>query len=80
MLRRVKEMVLPNLPAKTVSVEKCPLLETQQEKYNEILSEFKEVCVSEETSNYMGYFMKLRKIANHPLLLRYYFSVSIEMY
>ena len=76
MLRRLKENVLKDLPPKTICVEKCPLLADQREKYNEIMDEFKAQCESEFNSDYMIFFMKLRKMANHPLMLRYHFTVN----
>ncbi|XP_065216787.1 SWI/SNF-related matrix-associated actin-dependent regulator of chromatin subfamily A containing DEAD/H box 1 homolog [Planococcus citri] len=74
MLRRLKENVLKDLPPKTVSVEKCPMLVDQQIKYNEILDEYKALCEAECNNDHMIFFMKLRKIANHPLMLRYHFT------
>lgn len=80
MLRRLKENVLKDLPPKTITVEKCPLQIDQQKKYNEIMSEFKAQCESEFNSEYMVFFMRLRKMANHPLMLRYHFTVIFENY
>lgn len=79
MLRRLKENVLKDLPPKTIAVEKCSLQPEQKVKYDDILMEFKEVSEAKEpnSNSYMSYFMMLRKMANHPLLLRYHFTVSI---
>lgn len=75
MLRRLKENVLRDLPKKTVTIEKCSLNADQMIKYNEILEDFKNDDPS-EANKYMTCFMTLRKMANHPLLLRYYFTVN----
>ncbi len=80
MLRRLKEDVLRDLPKKTVVVEKCPLMPQQKTKYDQIVKEFTEDTVDRDPNCYMMYFMLLRKMANHPLLLRYHFSVSLWFY
>lgn len=79
MLRRLKENVLRDLPPKTIAVEKCALQPDQKVKYENILLEFKEVSEAKDSNCHMAYFMMLRKMANHPLLLRYYFTVCIFM-
>lgn len=75
MLRRLKEDVLRDLPAKTNTVEKCSLIPEQRLKYDAIVKDFKIDAVAKDSNCYMVYFMMLRKMANHPLLLRYHFTV-----
>lgn len=77
MLRRLKENVLRDLPPKTITVEKCKMLPEQKVEYDNILMEFKEISEAQDSNSHLVYFTMLRKMANHPLLLRYYFTVSI---
>lgn len=75
-LRRLKKDVLSFLPKKSEIVEKVKLLPDQMQKYQMIVDEYKHIDPSSE--NYMGrgssIMMDMRKLANHPLLMRYYFS------
>lgn len=75
MLRRTKDLVLRDLPAKTVSIEKCSMTDDQLSKYQDMKNEFKAVLETKEANCHMMYFAYLRKLANHPLLLRYHFTV-----
>lgn len=75
MLRRLKETVLKDLPEKTISVRKCDLLPDQRVKYDELVAELKGNYGVQDSNSYMMYFMMMRKMANHPLLLRYQFNV-----
>ncbi|CAH0773294.1 unnamed protein product [Bemisia tabaci] len=71
-LRRLKRNVLKHLPRKDVSVIKCTMVPEQASKYNELLAEFKQ---TEKFENlYMTMITSLRKMANHPLLLRYHYD------
>jgi len=75
-LRRLKKDVLSFLPKKTEFIEKVPLLPDQLEKYQYVIDEYKNIDPT--TESYMGrgssIMMDMRKIANHPLLMRYFFS------
>lgn len=75
-LRRLKKDVLSFLPKKTEIVEKVKLLSDQMQKYKMIVDEYKNIDPSSDA--YMGrgnsIMMDMRKLANHPLLMRYYFS------
>ncbi|KAK9499348.1 hypothetical protein O3M35_002399 [Rhynocoris fuscipes] len=74
-LRRLKADVLGNLPDKTSTVIYCKLHPEQKEKYLELVSEVKSCSQNHNTEyNYMSSFMQLRKLANHPLALRYIFT------
>jgi SWI/SNF-related matrix-associated actin-dependent regulator 1 of chromatin subfamily A len=75
-LRRLKKDVLSFLPKKTEVIEKIQLQADQMQKYQYVIDEYKNIDPTND--NYMGrgnsIMMDLRKIANHPLLLRYFFS------
>ncbi|XP_058445908.1 SWI/SNF-related matrix-associated actin-dependent regulator of chromatin subfamily A containing DEAD/H box 1 homolog [Malaya genurostris] len=76
-LRRLKKDVLSFLPPKTEKIVKTPMLDSQKEKYHSLVNEYQTVTgvikSSTEISG-MSIMMDMRKLANHPLLLRYYFS------
>ncbi|CAB1319322.1 unnamed protein product, partial [Coregonus sp. 'balchen'] len=62
-LRRVKSEVLKQLPAKEEKLVFCPMSEKQQQLYQTM----RELC---------NVMMQLRKMANHPLLHRQYFTTE----
>uniref|UniRef100_A0A3P9HKK4 DNA helicase n=1 Tax=Oryzias latipes TaxID=8090 RepID=A0A3P9HKK4_ORYLA len=72
-LRRVKSEVLQQLPAKEETVEFCPMSEKQIPLYQNLFKKLKTAVIGEkrELSNVM---MQLRKMANHPLLHRQYYT------
>ncbi|XP_050542472.1 SWI/SNF-related matrix-associated actin-dependent regulator of chromatin subfamily A containing DEAD/H box 1 homolog [Daktulosphaira vitifoliae] len=76
MLRRLKCDVLKSLPVKTVVVTEIKMTEHQKTRYSTLVDEIKEASKEKETSenNHMMWVMMLRKLANHPLLLRYHFE------
>lgn len=78
MLRRLKADVLKSLPVKTVVVNKVDMTEHQLIRYKTFTDEIKEASKEKETteSNHMMWLMMLRKLTNHPLLLRYHFEAS----
>lgn len=80
MLRRLKADVLKSLPVKTVVVNNVLMSEHQQTRYNTLVEEIKESSKSKETTenSHMMWLMMLRKLTNHPLLLRYHFEVSFK--
>lgn len=75
-LRRLKKDVLDFLPQKVEKLEKIKLLPTQKQQYQDLVYEYKHIDTSND--NYMGrgttIMMDMRKLANHPLLLRFYFT------
>ncbi|KFB41039.1 AGAP009980-PA-like protein [Anopheles sinensis] len=76
-LRRLKRDVLSFLPPKKEIVLKTPMIDSQREKYNETVNEYQQATgvIKENTEvSGMAIMMDLRKLANHPLLLRYYYS------
>ncbi|AWP07256.1 putative SWI/SNF-related matrix-associated actin-dependent regulator of chromatin subfamily A containing DEAD/H box 1A-like [Scophthalmus maximus] len=74
-LRRVKSEVLKQLPAKVEKVESCSMSEKQQVLYKNLLKKLKASTTGEkrELCNVM---MQLRKMANHPLLHRQYYTTE----
>ncbi|XP_054274758.1 SWI/SNF-related matrix-associated actin-dependent regulator of chromatin subfamily A containing DEAD/H box 1 homolog [Macrosteles quadrilineatus] len=71
-LRRLKVDVLKDLPTKTSTVVKCAMEEDQAAKYAELLEEARDDTGREINS--MTIMMRLRKMANHPLTLRYHYQ------
>ncbi|XP_063051745.1 SWI/SNF-related matrix-associated actin-dependent regulator of chromatin subfamily A containing DEAD/H box 1A [Engraulis encrasicolus] len=74
-LRRVKTEVLKELPPKTDMVERCSMSPKQKELYTALFSKLKHTPPGErrELCNVM---MQLRKMANHPLLHRQYYTTD----
>ncbi|KHN88348.1 SWI/SNF-related matrix-associated actin-dependent regulator of chromatin subfamily A containing DEAD/H box 1 [Toxocara canis] len=68
-LRRLKANVLSCLPKKSERVIRCKMSAEQQEIYDDLVREFRELEASAEKTN-AGRLMQLRQIANHPLLYR----------
>ncbi|KAF5270701.1 hypothetical protein FQA39_LY01439 [Lamprigera yunnana] len=73
-LRRLKQDVLQDLPKKTDELVRVPMVPTQLEQYKELIYQFqnlgKDVC----TYDAMTMMSDLRKLSNHPLLLKYYYQ------
>ncbi|KAA0703827.1 SMARCAD1B [Triplophysa tibetana] len=72
-LRRVKSEVLKQLPAKEEQIEFCGMSERQQKLYSGLFDKLKRSSNAEkrELTNVM---MQLRKMSNHPLLHRQYYT------
>ncbi|NXY81742.1 SMRCD regulator, partial [Alcedo cyanopectus] len=76
-LRRVKDEVLKQLPPKKDLVELCAMSEKQEQLYCDLLNKLKKTINSNEKNSDMGnVMMQLRKMANHPLLHRQYFTAE----
>ncbi|XP_042325389.1 SWI/SNF-related matrix-associated actin-dependent regulator of chromatin subfamily A containing DEAD/H box 1-like [Sceloporus undulatus] len=74
-LRRVKEEVLKQLPPKKDIVEWCEMSDKQENLYQDLFSSLKKSIDSHEKNTEMGnVMMQLRKMANHPLLHRQYYT------
>ncbi|XP_015671176.1 SWI/SNF-related matrix-associated actin-dependent regulator of chromatin subfamily A containing DEAD/H box 1 [Protobothrops mucrosquamatus] len=74
-LRRVKEEVLQQLPPKKEIVERCEMTEKQEQLYQDLFSCLKKSMDGQEKTSEMGnVMMQLRKMANHPLLHRQYYT------
>ncbi|XP_030376686.1 SWI/SNF-related matrix-associated actin-dependent regulator of chromatin subfamily A containing DEAD/H box 1 homolog [Scaptodrosophila lebanonensis] len=75
-LRRLKKDVLNNLPKKYSYVEKVPMTTSQKQYYTELIDYYSnnkgEICSSERSG--IAIMMEMRRIANHPLLMRHYFT------
>lgn len=71
-LRRLKVDVLHDLPKKTSTIVECDMEESQVFKYAQLVEKFK---LSENSDlSHMSIMMDLRKMANHPLTLRYQYD------
>ncbi|XP_052851743.1 SWI/SNF-related matrix-associated actin-dependent regulator of chromatin subfamily A containing DEAD/H box 1 homolog [Drosophila gunungcola] len=79
-LRRLKKDVLKNLPKKLSLVEKVPMSTQQKHYYKEVVEYYSnnkgEVCSSSDRAG-IAIMMEMRRIANHPLLCRHYFTDEI---
>lgn len=75
-LRRLKKDVLNFLPKKTEVLEKIQLIPSQKEQYQALVDEYKNIDSVSESFRGSGttIMMDMRKLANHPLLLRFYFT------
>ncbi|XP_078699109.1 SWI/SNF-related matrix-associated actin-dependent regulator of chromatin subfamily A containing DEAD/H box 1-like [Branchiostoma floridae x Branchiostoma belcheri] len=76
-LRRLKRDVLTQLPKKHEQVERCPMTDTQVELYNDLKARLSRSLKTEDGSSTLsGAMMQLRKMANHPLLHRTYYTLD----
>ncbi|KAJ8401611.1 hypothetical protein AAFF_G00379280 [Aldrovandia affinis] len=76
-LRRIKSEVLKQLPAKEERVEFCPMSQKQQELYSSLFNRLKRSANTEtEKRDLSNVMMALRKMANHPLLHRQYYTTE----
>ncbi|CAK6950556.1 SWI/SNF-related matrix-associated actin-dependent regulator of chromatin subfamily A containing [Scomber scombrus] len=74
-LRRVKSEVLKQLPAKEEKTEFCSMSEKQQVLYQKLLKKLK-ASTNGEKRELCNVMMQLRKMANHPLLHRQYYTTE----
>ncbi|MFT7817869.1 SWI/SNF-related matrix-associated actin-dependent regulator of chromatin subfamily A containing DEAD/H box 1B-like [Arapaima gigas] len=72
-LRRVKSEVLKQLPAKEEKVEFCPMTTKQEELYDALFKKLRGSTTGEKR-DLCNVMMQLRKMANHPLLHRQYYT------
>lgn len=73
-LRRLKSEVLRDLPVKTEQVIRCSLDTKQHKLYQNLVAEFNAEADANKEFNGIGMMMQLRKLANHPLLIRDYYD------
>lgn len=76
-LRRLKKDVLQSLPTKTEHKVKIKMTTTQREQYNELVESYKSengIVKATHDQSGMAMMMDMRKLSNHPLLMRYYYS------
>ncbi|KAA0713944.1 SMARCAD1A [Triplophysa tibetana] len=74
-LRRVKRDVLKQLPPKVEKIEMCPMSEAQQKLYEKLFKRLKKAA-AEDKRELCNVMMQLRKMANHPLLHRQYYTIE----
>nr|XP_033814110.1 SWI/SNF-related matrix-associated actin-dependent regulator of chromatin subfamily A containing DEAD/H box 1 isoform X2 [Geotrypetes seraphini] len=74
-LRRVKSEVLKQLPPKQDHIEFCPMTDKQDQLYADLYNKFKKsISSSDKSTELCNVMMQLRKMANHPLLHRQYYT------
>ncbi|KAK2586766.1 hypothetical protein KPH14_011794 [Odynerus spinipes] len=73
-LRRLKSEVLCDLPQKTDEVIRCNLIKKQDRMYKNLVEKFSAEANESTEVNGVGMMMQLRKLANHPLLVRDYYT------
>ncbi|CAH1799314.1 unnamed protein product [Owenia fusiformis] len=78
-LRRLKQHVLKQLPAKIEHVEVCPMAFEQRELYDDLIQQFRNSLKEDDQRKNLekqgkSMFMQLRKVANHHLLNRNTYS------
>lgn len=77
LLRRLKKDVLTFLPPKVTEIVNIKMTETQRQKYLAVVEEYKsekKIAEAERNVSGMTVLMDMRKLANHPLLMRFYFT------
>ncbi|XP_041855219.1 SWI/SNF-related matrix-associated actin-dependent regulator of chromatin subfamily A containing DEAD/H box 1A isoform X2 [Melanotaenia boesemani] len=74
-LRRIKSEVLKQLPAKEEEIEFCSMSEKQQALYQTLFKKTK-TSTNGEKRELCNVMMQLRKMANHPLLHRQYYTTE----
>ncbi|XP_018107632.1 SWI/SNF-related matrix-associated actin-dependent regulator of chromatin subfamily A containing DEAD/H box 1 isoform X2 [Xenopus laevis] len=76
-LRRVKNEVLKQLPPKQDQIKFCPMSKKQDQLYSGLLNKLKKsIDATEKNSELCNVMMHLRKMANHPLLHRQYYTAE----
>uniref|UniRef100_A0A3Q0SFM3 DNA helicase n=1 Tax=Amphilophus citrinellus TaxID=61819 RepID=A0A3Q0SFM3_AMPCI len=74
-LRRIKSEVLQQLPGKEEKVEFCSMSEKQQALYQNLFQKLRS-STNGEKRELCNVMMQLRKMANHPLLHRQYYTTE----
>ncbi|XP_068617188.1 SWI/SNF-related matrix-associated actin-dependent regulator of chromatin subfamily A containing DEAD/H box 1A [Brachionichthys hirsutus] len=74
-LRRVKNEVLKQLPAKQQRVDSCAMSDRQEALYQTLFEKMK-APTNGQKRELCNVIMQLRKMANHPLLHRQYFTTE----
>ncbi|XP_056423470.1 SWI/SNF-related matrix-associated actin-dependent regulator of chromatin subfamily A containing DEAD/H box 1 isoform X4 [Hyla sarda] len=76
-LKRVKNEVLKQLPPKQDHIKFCAMSKKQQQLYDDLMTKLKRsIEGSEKNSELCNVMMHLRKMANHPLLHRQYYTAE----
>ena len=79
-LRRIKQDVLIDLPRKTQVIQHITMLSSQQTLYESHIQKYDRQFSRkgmEKEYDLISLYMDLRKIANHPLLVRMYFVLLL---
>uniref|UniRef100_UPI00398F8655 SWI/SNF-related matrix-associated actin-dependent regulator of chromatin subfamily A containing DEAD/H box 1-like isoform X2 n=1 Tax=Pristiophorus japonicus TaxID=55135 RepID=UPI00398F8655 len=75
-LRRLKSEVLQQLPPKQDRTELCSMSDKQEQAYTALYKRLKPSINNNEKTELCNVMMQLRKMANHPLLHRQYYTVE----
>ncbi|XP_076250237.1 SWI/SNF-related, matrix-associated actin-dependent regulator of chromatin, subfamily a, containing DEAD/H box 1 [Rhynchophorus ferrugineus] len=76
-LRRLKRDVLQDLPKKTDHIVNVSMAPTQKEQYGDLVQSYQNIRNEEEGQcNGMSIMTELRKLSNHPLLMRYHYDMG----
>ncbi|XP_078259333.1 SWI/SNF-related matrix-associated actin-dependent regulator of chromatin subfamily A containing DEAD/H box 1-like [Rhinoraja longicauda] len=75
-LRRVKSEVLQQLPPKQDRLEICAMSHKQEQAYSALYKRLKKSINSNVKDELCNVMMQLRKMANHPLLHRQYYTTE----
>ncbi|XP_040274096.1 SWI/SNF-related matrix-associated actin-dependent regulator of chromatin subfamily A containing DEAD/H box 1 isoform X1 [Bufo bufo] len=76
-LKRVKTEVLKQLPPKQDHIKFCQMSKKQQHLYDSLMAKLKRSIEGQEKSSELcNVMMHLRKMANHPLLHRQYYTAE----
>lgn len=73
-LRRLKSEVLRDLPEKKEEIMRIPMIDKQKDMYKKLVAEYSDEANQHNQINGVGMMMQLRKLANHPLLFRAYYT------
>ncbi|XP_003424919.1 SWI/SNF-related matrix-associated actin-dependent regulator of chromatin subfamily A containing DEAD/H box 1 homolog isoform X2 [Nasonia vitripennis] len=73
-LRRLKVDVLKDMPPKSDEVIYCSMTKKQKEMYSNLVARFSAEAGESLQVDGIGMMMKLRKLANHPLLVQDYYK------
>ncbi|XP_023012119.1 SWI/SNF-related matrix-associated actin-dependent regulator of chromatin subfamily A containing DEAD/H box 1 homolog [Leptinotarsa decemlineata] len=76
-LRRLKCDVLKDLPKKTDFIVTVPMVPSQKENYEHLVASYKNIDENgKNTYSGMSIMSDLRKLCNHPLLMRYHYDLK----
>ncbi|KAJ8959068.1 hypothetical protein NQ318_022324 [Aromia moschata] len=76
-LRRLKSEVLQDLPKKTDHIVSVPMAPDQKQQYEALVASYKNINEAGQNEyNGMSIMTDLRKLSNHPLLMRYHYGMD----
>lgn len=77
-LRRLKRDVLKDLPKKSDETIVVPMVPTQDEHYTKLVASYQtENGYTNGGITGLGMMMEMRKLSNHPLLMRQHYDQSV---